>query len=230
MLVLTRLMSGRSPHRAALPLLALVAVCLASACTEKQPESGAPPGFDPNDRTLEKLRAEVDRANRGEGVARAPDAVEDPNERLAGIAVQDGKARTLKLPEHNPPVKLGGLTAQVFALSASHSVRAGKLQLTSEDAFVEARLGVQNTSSTPARLDLSLARIVDQTDHTFPIASDAQRGAGTRQLQLELAPNQREEFTLYFEVPPSVIGHGLRLVLPAAVAPGATEDVSLPLD
>lgn len=210
--------------RIASTLLCAAAVFLCS-CEEK-----AEPVDPTGDRTLEALRREVDRANRGEAIGRAPDAVDDPTAKLADIATQDAAPKTLPLPEKNATAHLGTVAVKVAGLSTMHSVKAGRLELTSEDAFLEVKLATQNVGKRPVQLDLTAAQVRDGSGQPHAIASDVQRGAGTRELSRTVAPEERVDVTLYFEVPPAVVGNGLVLVLPAAASPSATEDVVLPLD
>lgn len=207
-------------------LLSFAVLALAAAACTKD----SAPAPVANDRTLEKLRAEVDRANRGESIGHAPTDTEDPNARLAGLATQDFKSRTLALPEPNETKMLGPLAVKLNSLQAMHSVKAGKLELTSTDAFLQVKLLAQNTDDFPNSMDFSLAYVTDASGNVYGLVEDAQRGAGTKQLQRAWGAHEREEQVLFFEVPPQTIGHELKLVLPAGVSSSASSDLKLPLD
>ena len=212
----------------ALTLVTTGAFLLVSCREQAAPAAPNAPAAD--ERTLEALRREVDRANRGEAVGQPPDAVVDPAERLAGYAASDDRPRELKLPAENATRHVGALAVKVAGLRAGHSVRAGRMALTTEDAFLEVRLATQNVGEARTQFDLSLAEVRDASGQRYAIASDVQRGAGTRQLARAYGPDERVDVTLFFEVPTAAVGHGLSLVLPAATAPAASEDVVLPLD
>ncbi|MBX5484557.1 MAG: hypothetical protein IRZ16_22265 [Myxococcaceae bacterium] len=197
-----------------------------AGCKQESPAAPEPGG----DRTLEKLKAEVDRANRGAAVGHAPNAVVDPNAHLAGLAVDDARPRVLELPERNETGWVGPLAVKLEQVTAMHSVRAGRVQLTTEDVFVEVKVVTQNTGKTATDVDFNLAQIVDAGGHTYGLARDAQRAAGTRELQRSYGPDERQEISLYFEVSASIIGHGMRLLLPAGVCTGAESDLELPID
>lgn len=200
----------------------LLALCAAatSGCPERETTAPAP------DRTLEALRKEVDRANRGEAVGRPPASADDPNARLAELATGHGAPRELPLPPSNTTVHLGTVAMKLSGLRAMHSVRAGKVDLTSEDVFLEISLAAQNVGAQPVSLDLLGATVRDASGNAFPIARDAQRAAGTRELSRSFEPQLREDVRLFFEVSAALIGHGLTLQLPA---PGGST-VAVPLD
>jgi hypothetical protein len=218
-------MGGWSGQGRAVGLLALATVLVVAPGCKRD----AAPQSEGEDRTLDRLREEVDRAQRGEATGRAPGAAEAPHGDLAALAAKDDAPRPLLLPADNPTVNLGDLAVKVTSLTASHSVKAGKLELTSEDPFLAVGLVAQNVGPSPLAVDLSMAHVRSAGGNEFPIARDAQRG-GTRQLDRAWEPGEREEVTLYFEVPARVLGHGLTLVLPAGAVAGARGDANLPLD
>lgn len=200
----------------------------ASACTEKS--APVAPADSAGDRTLEKLKAEVDRANRGEAIGRGPDHAELPNEKLAGIIAGDDKPRKLALPPKNETGYLGPIAIKLAEVTAMHSVRTGRLSLTTDELFLEVKLAVQNTGAAPSSMDLAVAHVMDGAGNAHRIAQDVQRGAGTKELLHTYPPEQRGDVTLYFEIPPAVVGHGLRLVIPAGASPDARGNLELPLD
>lgn len=195
-------------------VLLLAAVSLVGACSK---EEAAPQ----EDRTLSKLRAEVDRVNRGGAPASGPSsaAAEDPNARLAGLAakVEEPQERQLQLPEDNPTVHVDTVAVKLTGLEAAHTMKgSGKIGLTSEDLFLRVQLVAENVGKAPAKLDLDVARVQDAEGKTYSIARDVQALVGTRQLSRSWEVGERADVVLVFEVPPSTVrGPGLTLVLPA---------------
>jgi hypothetical protein len=207
----------------ALVTVAALAVLTAPGCKRSEP----PPA---EDRALQILKREVEREARGEAVGRAPDAPQDPNAQLAELAARREGPKDLPFPTRASIVRVGALSAKLVGLSATHTIDAGKVQLTSEELFVVVTLTVRNEGAARETFDLSLAQIVDRSDGRYPPASDVQRTAGTRQLRIELEPSAATRVRLLFEVPRALVGNGLALLLPAGVAPDATTDVRIPLD
>ena len=196
-------------------VLLLAAVSLVGGCSKEE----APPQ---DDRTLTKLRAEVDRVNRGGAPTTGPSAntaPEDPNARLAGLAAQAEapQERQLKLPENNPTVHVDTVAVKLTGLEAAHTMKgSGKIGLTSEDFFLRVQLVAENVGKAPAKLDLDVARVQDAEGKTYSIARDVQALVGTRQLSRSWEVGERADVVLVFEVPPSTVrGPGLTLVLPA---------------
>ena len=83
-----------------------------------------------------------------------------------------------------------------------------KISLTSDDYFLKITLTAQIFGG--GELDLSTAKLV-AGGLDFPIAKDAQRLAGTRELTRTLKPDEKLEAILFFELPRSAIGPGLKL-------------------
>lgn len=195
--------------------LLLAVASLVGGCTKEE----APPPQD--DRTLAKLRDEVDRVNRGGSQAAGPGTAEaeDPNARLAGLAakVEGAEERQLKLPENNPTVHVDTVAVKLTGLEAAHTMKgSGKIGLTSEDLFVRVQLVAENVGKAPAKLDLHGARVQDAEGKPYGIARDVQTLVGTRQLARTWEAGERTDVVLVFEVPPSAVrGTGLTLVLPA---------------
>lgn len=208
--------------------LAIACATLVLAGCKQEPAPAPPIRPGETDRTLEKLKAEVDRANRGEAVGHAPDSQGGPNAQLAGLVIADEGPTTLALPAENPTVHLGTLALKVAALSAAHSVK-GRVELTSEDLFLAVTLLTQNVGKEDLRLTLAYAALKDANGKLYAVAPDAQRVAGTRDLARTWKTDVRDEVTLYFEVPPSVVGKGLRLEFPGMQSTGFT-GVTIPLD
>jgi hypothetical protein len=202
-----------SPRTALTPML--LAAALAWGCTKEE----APPQ---EDRTLAKLRAEADRVGKGGAPAGPPSRAqqasdEDPNMGLAGLATADEGAsdRKLRLPDPNDTKHVDTVAVKLTGLEASHSVKGGKLSLTTEEQFLRVQLVMQNVGQAPANLSLDGARLVDAAGKEYPLARDVQIAAGTRELRHTWAPEERSDVVLFFEVPPSTLDAGLTLVLPA---------------
>jgi hypothetical protein len=191
----------------------LLAAALAWGCTKEE----APPQ---EDRTLAKLRAEADRVGKGGAPSAPPSrttAPADPNATLADLATTDadGAERPLRLPEPNDTKHVDTVAVKLTGLLSSHSVKGGKLSLTTEELFLRVQLVAQNVGAAPAAVPLEGARLVDAEGKEHAVARDAQIAAGTRDLRHTWAPEERTEVVLFFEVPPSALGSGLTLVLPA---------------
>lgn len=203
--------------------LFLTAAALVGGCRKEE----APPQ---EDRTLAKLRNEVDRVNKGGPAATAPNTQqpEDPNARLAGLATgaDDLEEHKLKLPEPNNTVHVDAVAVKLTGLEATHTVKgSGKMGLTSEDVFLRVALAAENVGQAPAKLDLGGATVQDGEGKPYSVARDAQVLAGTRQLAHAWETGERSDVVLVFEVPPSAVrGSALTLVLPASGG-----DVRLPL-
>lgn len=201
-----------SPRTALPPIL--LAAALAWGCTKEE----APPQ---EDRTLAKLRAEADRVGKGGAPSgppsRAQQPSEDPNMGLAGLATADEGAseRKLRLPDSNETKHVDTVAVKLTGLEASHSVKGGKLSLTTEDQFLRVQLVMQNVGQAPAALSLEGAKLVDAAGKEHSLARDVQIAAGTRELRHTWAPEERSDVVLFFEVPPSTLDAGLTLVLPA---------------
>jgi hypothetical protein len=191
----------------------LLAAALVWGCTKEE----APPQ---EDRTLAKLRAEADRVGKGgapSGPPSRPQAPDDPNMGLADLATADDGAseRKLRLPEPNDTRHVDTVAVKLLGLEASHSIKGGKLSLTTEEQFLRVQLVMQNVGQAPAAVSLDGARVVDEAGKEYRLARDAQIAAGTRELRRTWAPEERSDVVLFFEVPPSTLEAGLMLVLPA---------------
>ncbi|MHB8874943.1 MAG: hypothetical protein ACYC8T_14740 [Myxococcaceae bacterium] len=185
-----------------------------------------------DERLLQKLKAEQQRLAGGAPAAQAPapplTGADDAKEKLAQLAaagaVDEGARR---LPPGNATVHVGSVAMKLASLSAGHSVSGGgKVSVTTPDLFLKVSLAAQNVGPAPAKLDLSFAR-VSSGGQDYPLARDAQRAAGTHELQREFPLSERADLVLYFELPKEALREGLKLVLPAAV--GGDADVEVPL-
>lgn len=191
----------------------LLAAALAWGCEKEESRQ--------EDRTIAKLRAEADRVNKGGAPSAPPARVEpppDPNAALADLATADPGAsgHKLKLPEPNETKHVDTVAVKLTALESSHSVKGGKLSLTTEELFLRVQLIAQNVGAAPAPLALEGAKVADAGGKEYPVARDAQIAAGTRELAHTWGPQERAEVVLFFEIPPAALDSGLTLVLPAA--------------
>jgi hypothetical protein len=196
-----------SPATRGLAVLLCAAALLGGCKKEEQPA--------PNeDRTLEKLRQEVDRVNQGGAPSAAPDET-DPNSRLAGLAAgqEQEKPRTYTLPSKEI-VKVDTLALQPTGLESLHSLRGtGKVALTTDELFLRVKFDAENVGEKAVHVPLSQARLVDATGKEYPLARDAQTVAGTRKLDRTWENEQRDSMDLIFEVPPAAIAPGLSFVM-----------------
>jgi hypothetical protein len=198
----------------------LCAAALLGGCKKEEPATTG------EDRTLEKLRQEVDRVNQG-GAPSAPPDDSDPNARLAGLAAGQAQeqARTYTLPSKEA-VKADTLALQPTGLESLHSLRgSGKVSLTTDELFVLVKLDAENVGEKPVHVALSTARLVDAGGKEYPLASDAQTVGGTRKVDRTWEQEQRDSLVLVFEVPPAAIAPGLSLLIPTS----SGEDARIPL-
>ncbi len=213
-------------HRASASVALLAAALVLGGCKEESvPEY---PGAG-DDRTLQKLRQEVDRVNQGGRATQGPEATRgDPNAKLAGLAagLNVPAERTWELPAPNDAVRLDTLSVKLTGLESSHSAKgSGKISVTSEDLFFRVQLMTHNAGSTPMTLDLDGAKLVGTEGQSHAVARDAQAVAGTRPLRRTWAPDERTEVVLLFELPPEALrDDGLQLLLQ-----GSGGDARIPL-
>ncbi|HEY0093519.1 MAG TPA: DUF4352 domain-containing protein [Archangium sp.] len=207
-----------SPGTRGLAVL-LCAAALLGGCKKEEP---APT----EDRTLDKLRQEVDRVNQGGAPSASPEET-DPNARLAGLAAGQAqeKPRTYTLPSKET-VKVDTLALQPTGLESLHSLRgSGKLSLTTDELFLRVKLDAENAGQKSVHVPFSTARLVDAGGKEYPLAQDAQTLAGTRKLDRTWESEQRDSMDLIFEVPPAAIAPGLSLLIPTS----SGEDARIPL-
>lgn len=219
-------MSPRSSASLA-PVALLAAALLWGGCTKEEAAPGATQGGE--DRTLQKLRQEVDRVNQGGRPAQGPGSTRgDPNANLAGLAagLDESAEQTLALPERNDTAHVDTVAVKLTGLTSSHSVKgSGKVGLTTEELFLRVQLVTQNVGPAPVTLDLDGAKVVDGQGQQYGLARDAQVVAGTRPLRRTWAPEERTDVVLLFELPPAALREGdLHLVMQ-----GSGGDVRIPM-
>lgn len=220
-------MSPRSSPSLAPVALLTAAALLLGGCTKEESAPDAMGAGD--DRTLRKLRAEVDRVNQGGPTAPGPGSTRgDPNANLAGLAagLDESAERRLPLPGANSTVHVDTLAVKLTGLESSHSVKgAGKVSLTTEELFLRVQLVTQNVGAAPLTLDLGGAKVAGAEGQEVPVARDAQAVVGTRPLRRTWAPQERADVVLLFELPPAFLREdGLHLVMQ-----GSGGDVRIPL-
>lgn len=201
-------------------LLCLFAAAFLLGCPDKKPAA------EEQDRTLLKLKEAQEKGDVGKG----PPAQEHPNQKLADIVTGSKAAEggPLPLPAKNDPVRLGTVSLQLKALETSPTVSSGKISLSTEQLFLAVKLLAENTSEREQLLDFSMAKVVAKGEE-HPIARDAQRVGGTRELQqtFGLAKGlQKTEIVLLFEIPPGTVGSGMTLHIKSP----ELDPVSLPLE
>jgi hypothetical protein len=204
--------------------LRLSAAIAAALCLCACPKDDAP---SPDDRLLQKLKAEQERVAKGGNPGRSPVQPEDPNAHLANLAASDDKLKDRPLPSGNETVHVGTVALKLFGLKTGHAAASGKISLTTEDLFLRVELAAQNVGKANVTLDLDFAEVV-AGERRFAVARDVQRAAGTRELRREFTPDDRVDVVLFFEVPREVFGQGLALSFPPSV--GGAGDVKVPLE
>lgn len=180
----------------------------------------------PDDRLLQKLKAEQARLaaqpHDARGAPGQPAPLPPEDDPLAGAATAPEAPRTLPLPGQLD-VEVDKVRYRLTGLEASGQVGAGKLKLTTTDAFL--RVSLRARADGAAEADLGAASLKHQ-DRTFPLARDVQRLAGTKELRFAVPGGDGADLDLFFEVPKDALGKGLLLVLPV---PGGPATVEVPL-
>ncbi|MFY0580377.1 hypothetical protein ACN28S_44550 [Cystobacter fuscus] len=202
-------------------LLLLCAAAPLGGCKEKPVDGPS------EDRTLEKLRLEVDRVNQGGAPSAPPGTPTDPHAQLADLAAaQDADAVKPLTLASREAVRVDTLELQPTGLESMHSLRgAGKVALTTSDLFVRVKLEARNTGAKAVDVPLSAAKLLDAEGQEYPIPRDAQAVGGTRKLDHTWEPGQSESLALVFEVPLAAVTPGLVLVFPSR----GGKDTRLPL-
>ncbi|NTX00567.1 hypothetical protein HUA74_00560 [Myxococcus sp. CA051A] len=205
----------------------LAAALLIGGCTKEEPSSEALGTAD--ERTLQKLRQEVDRVNQGGRQAHGPEATRGaPNAQLAGLAagLEEAAPRQLGVPEGNATVHVDSVAVKLTGLESSHSAKgSGKMSVTTEELFLRVQFVTQNVGPKPVTLDLESVTVVDAQGASYVLARDAQVLAGTRPLRRTWAPEERADIILLFELPPPALREGaLHLIMQ-----GTGGEVRIPL-
>jgi len=172
------------------------------------PRKDEAPEFDPDDRTLLKLKAEQERLDKA-GALKTKVPEEDP---LAKIATAPSAPRNLTIPT-GVAADLGPIAFTLIELQQSQKVSGGKVELATTDRFL--RVTLEGTAARAYELDLSSATLVNG-DLKAPIARDVQRVAHGSPLDTKFRPGDTERVVLWFEAPPEMISRGLKIILTTA--------------
>lgn len=180
----------------------LVVAVLLTGCPKDKDEQ-----FDPaNDRTLQKLKAEQERLAKAGAPKQVTAKDEDP---LTAAIAAPIKSESLGIPS-GVEADLGPVTLTLLEVQQSQTAGSGKVSLTTGERFLRVTLDAK--ASDTVELDLTRAFLM-KDDQEFHLARDVQRAARGSPLIARVSPGGSEKLTLYFEVPPEVIGKGLKIIL-----------------
>ncbi len=165
----------------------------------------APRGFDPDDRLLQKLKAEQERLDKA-GPPRTKEPEPDP---LAAVLAQPLKPESLGVPP-GVAADLGPLALALVEVQQSQQVGGDRVSVSTTDRFV--RVTLEATAAKGLTLDLSTATLEREGRAVF-IARDAQRAGRGSALSAEFQAGSKKTLVLYFEAPPEMVSKGLKFVL-----------------
>jgi len=169
-----------------------------SACPREEPAG--------SDHTIEKLKAEQRRLIEDGRSGRPPAGAA---EALSRALAEPASPRALPVPAGQ--ARAGALTVEVRSAVASQSVVGTRTSLASAERFL--KVVVVATSVEQVSLDLSTATL-QRGEQTAAVARDAQRvGQGSPLTTIAVEPGVRQELVLYFEVSPSMLAPGLKMIL-----------------
>lgn len=158
------------------------------------------------DALILKLQAEKERLARGGQVPTGARPAPTPDPLAMRAAVPDSFKPLVLVG--TPELSVGSARLRVSSVETSHSVPGPRLSLTSNDYFVRVSLSAQVSGG--GAIDLTQAAL-SSGGTEYPLAKDAQRLAGTRELARALRADEKLEVVLYFEAPQTAIGPGLKL-------------------
>lgn len=185
-------------------LVAVAALALLGCPEEK-------PAFDPSsDRTLQKLKEEQARIANG-GQPGGPPNAKTPANPLAEAAAAQEPPRALDLPP-NVVAKLDAIAIELRRVEVMQTLQTPRAAVSTGERFVRVFLTARTTEKTP--LSLSHAQLVRGADKAG-VAFDVQRLGQGSPLETAIEPGVDQDLVLFFEVPPSMIGPGLKIILPA---------------
>jgi hypothetical protein len=151
-------------------------------------------------------------------------ARQSPNEKLAQVSAHGAEGqgpRPRPLPASNPTAYVGTVAVKLVEVSTAQRVAAGKLQLVTGDTFLLVKLLAQNVGKAGQSVDLAAATL-STADGAVGLARDVQRAVGGAELSPRLEPGgeeDRQEWTLAFELSPALLGRGLALKLGGTTVP-----------
>jgi hypothetical protein len=166
------------------------------------PKKDEPPEFDPNDRLLQKMRAEQER------LAKMPPKQPEPDP-LAEIVARPSKPEALGIPA-GVSADLGPVSLTLVEVEQAQTVGGGKVSLSTTERFLKVTLDAVSTKDVD--LDLSGALLTFE-EQSVPIARDAQRAAKGSPLMTKLDAGGRSKLVLFFEAPDEMIRKGLKIIL-----------------
>lgn len=167
------------------------------------PKQDEAPEFDPNDRLLQKMKAEQER------LAREPPRNREPPDPLAEIVASPSRPENLGIPS-GVAADLGPVSLSLVEVQQSQTVGGDRISLATTDKFLKVTL--EATSKKELELDLSGATLMNG-DRTVQLARDAQRAGKGAALVTSFGAGQRRTLILYFEAPDEMIGKGLKIIL-----------------
>lgn len=177
----------------------LVIGLMFAGCPKDEPQQE----FDPNDRLLQKLKAEQER------LAKAPKLKEPEPDPLAKIVASDSKPDFLGVPE-GVAADLGTTALTLVEVQRSQTVAGAKLSLSTTDRFL--RVTLDAAAKKDVTLDLSGAKL-ENGEHSVGIARDVQRVGHGSPLSVSLRAGSTEKLVLFFEAPDEMIAKGLKIIL-----------------
>lgn len=190
--------------------LVLVPLLLAG-CPEKKSS------VDENDPLIQKLKAEQARLDKGGAPGGPPGAspMKEPPQPLADI-VQQPPDVPVNVTVKSAAVTVGDVTLTPKRLETAQIVAGPKVKLSTAERFVKLVVTISTTKDTS--FDLAKATLVKGAE-TFELARDVQRVGQGSPLASTISADVSQDLVLFFEVPPSSLLEGLKLVLPAQAAP-----------
>lgn len=168
------------------------------------PKKDEPPEFDPNDRLIQKMKAEQDR------LAREPPRTREPQpDPLAEIAARPLKPENLGIPS-GVAADLGVVSLSLMEAQQSQTVGTDRVSLSTTQRFLKVTL--EALSKKDVDLDLSGATLAFE-DREVHLARDAQRAGKGSPLVVNLREGARTKLVLFFEAPDEMIRKGLKIIL-----------------
>lgn len=166
------------------------------------------PEFDPDDRLLQKLKAEQERLSKaGPRPGQAPQP--DP---LAAVLAAPSKPESLGIPS-GVSADFGPVALTLIEVQQSQQVGTDRVSVATTDRFLKVTL--EATAQKDLVLELSGAAL-EREGHTAPLARDAQRAGKGSPLSLPLRAGKPQPVVLFFEAPPEMISKGLKIILTSA--------------
>lgn len=191
--------------------LFLVVPLLLAGCSEKKSS------VDENDPLIRKLKAEQERLDKGGAPGGPPgaNAIKEPPQPLADIAQQPPDV-PVNVAVKSDAVTVGEVTLTPKRLETAQIVAGPKVKLSTADRFVKLVVSVSTTKDTS--FDLAKATLVKGSE-TFELARDVQRVGQGSPLASTISAGVSQDLVMFFELPVTALGAGLRLELQGIVLP-----------